>query len=342
MRQEHKLNSMNSHHSKFKTWPFVRLIALVSLWLLGSPASAANTKDCGPNQQRCVAVGTWEFKLGLGLGARTNPVINGDEIPLILIPQVSYYGKRFFFDTTDLGYTLVDRKNLMFNLLVTPGRDGLYFFRDGWRSFFLDGGLTIGSSGFSPVLNESDDNNHSPTIIEDAGEPGPQPVEAPELGPRQGIGQDAEPLKNLHRRHTAAMGGLEVSSQLGSLDWQLQLLSDVSGVHNGQELRLAISGAQDYGGHQLGLATGFSWKSAELLEYYYGVSADEASQALPAYKPDSGATPFVRLSWSKPLSRNWHWLGSLQYEHLSRAQRHSPLITDNEVVQIFVGGVYNF
>ncbi len=340
MRQERKIHAMNFYHLQSKNLPFIGRAALLCLSLIGSPVRAASTEDCGPNQQRCIAVGTWEFKLGLGLGARSNPVINGDEIPLILIPQVSYYGKRFFFDTTDLGYTLVDRKDLMLNLLVTPGREGLYFFRDGWRSFFLDGGLNVGGNSFAPVLDRPDDNSQSPPG--DGGELGPQPTENPDLGPNPGIGQEAEPFKNLHRRHTAAMAGLEVSSQLGALEWQLQLLTDVSGVHNGEELRLAISGAQNYGGHQLGLATGFSWKSADLLEYYYGVSADEASQALPAYTPSSGATPFVRLSWSKPLNRNWHWLGSLQYDHLSRAQRHSPLITNNQVVQIFVGGVYHF
>lgn len=339
-RQEQKTNTMNFHFLRSNAQSFVGVVALLSLWLIGSPAGAASTEDCGPEQQRCIAVDTWEFKLGLGLGGRTNPVIDGDDIPLVLIPQISYYGERFFFDTTDLGYTLVDRKDLMLNLLLTPGRDGLYFFRDGWRSFFLDGGLSVGGNSLAPVQDQP----------VDAGQPlpggvndglGPEPIEDPEVGPSRGLAQEGA-FERLHRRRTAAMAGLEASAQLGTLDWQLQLLTDVSGVHNGEELRLAVSGGQAYGEHQLGLATGFSWKSAELLEYYYGVGADEASAILPAYKPGSGATPFVRLSWSKALTRNWQWLGSLQYEHLSRAQRHSPIITDNQVVQIFVGGVYHF
>lgn len=329
---------MNFQSLKAEAKPLVRLTVLLSLWL----SSLATAEDCGPDQPRCVAVGSWEFKLGLGLGARTNPLVNGDEIPLILIPQISYYGKRFFFDTTDLGYTLIDRQDLMLNLLITPGRDGLYFFREGWRSFFLDGGLSVGGSGFSPMPESPRDNSQSPSPIGDADNPGPEPIENPELGPSRDGNPDDEPFKSLNRRHTAAMGGLEASSQLGALDWQLQLLTDLSGVHNGEEIRLAISHAKNYGGHQLGLATGLSWKSAELLEYYYGVSADEASQALPVYAPGSGTTPFLRLSWSKPINHNWRWLGSVQYEHLSKAQRHSPIITDNQVVQIFVGGVYHF
>lgn len=331
---------MNDRLPKSGAKPIFWLPALLSLCLFGIPAQAGSSEDCGPDQPRCIAVGTWEFKLGLGLGARTNPVINGDEIPLVLIPQISYYGKRFFFDTTDLGYTLIDHNELMVNLLLTPGRDGLYFFREGWRSFFLDGGLSLGGSSFSPVIDGSVDNGQPP-LTSDADDLGPEPVQDPELGPSRELAQDAS-FEKLHRRHLAAMAGLEASSQLGAVDWQLQVLSDVSGVHNGEELRLAFSGARGYGEHQLGLATGISWKSAELLEYYYGVSADEASETLPVYEPGSGASPFVRLSWSKPLNRKWHWLGSLQYEHLSRAQRHSPIITDNHVVQIFVGGVYHF
>jgi len=146
----------------------------------------------------------------------------------------------------------------------------------------------------------------------------------------------------LSKRRIAALGGLEASSQMGAFKWQLQALTDLSGTHNGEELRFAVSTGTQAKQHQLGLALGFSWKSAEVMEYYYGVTPGEASAERPAYSPGSGASPFVRLSWSRPINQAWQWLGSVQYEHLSDAMRHSPLVKDDQVVQVFFGGVYHF
>ncbi|MDQ2075732.1 MipA/OmpV family protein [Marinimicrobium sp. ABcell2] len=306
---------------------------LILTMALSFYTAGASAEPCGHGQSHCAAVGEWELSLGIGLGVRSNPLHNGDDIPLVLIPQISYYGQRFFIENLDIGYTLVDQPNLMLNVLVTPGGDGLYFFRRGWRNFVMDGGLSGRNSLAAPAS------------------PGPQEY----FGPMPVADQDErssetptplveEPLdpERTRRRRVAGMAGLEASAALGPVDWQLQLLTDVTGVHRGEELRFALSSSQYYGEHRFGVAGGFSWKSADLLEYYYGVRADEATERLPAYEPNSGVTPFVRLSWGKAVNRHWRWQGSLQYDYLSRSVRNSPLIEDSEVVQVFIGGVYHF
>ncbi len=318
---------------KLHTLPAV----LLALTLACLPA-VADQGDCTQSSERCVAAGTWEVSVALGAGLRTNPIEGADNVPLILIPQVTYYGQRFFFDNLDLGYTLVDRSNWMLNALITPSGDGLYFFDDDWGRFFLQGGLTTTGASFSPAPETpanppkltSEDASEGPLQDErDAGNPSPTNP-GPNLTPP------------LHDRHIAALAGLETSGDLGPLEWQLQALSDISGVHDGEEVRFALSTGTRRQTHHLGLSLGFSWKSAEVMEYYYGVTQGESSGRRPVYQPGSGTSPFVRLSWSHPVSERWRWLGSVQYEHLSEAVRNSPLIDQNKVMQIFVGGVYHF
>lgn len=310
------------------------------LWLCGA---AHAQKHCGPDDDRCIAQGTWEVQVAVGAGVRTNPLAESSDVPLVLIPQVSYYGKRFFLDNLDLGYTLVDRPKWMLNVLVTPSRDGLYFFRDDLGRFVLDGGVNmISDYGQGPQLDP--DSSDAPAIPDENGQyfrESPTPGDDPQQSPSEQPLMDENPTK-LHKRRVAAMAGLEASARLGGWDWQLQALTDVTGIHDGEELRFALSRGTQAREHQLGLALGFSWKSAEVMEYYYGVTEGEASSKWPAYRPGSGASPFVRLSWSRPASESWRWLGSIQYEHLSDAVRNSPLIDQNQVMQIFVGGVYHF
>ncbi len=315
------------------------LQTLPGLLLALTLASASQaTPSCTQNSDRCVATGTWEVKVALGAGLRTNPVAGADAVPLVLIPQLTYYGKRFFFDNLDLGYTLVDRSNWMVNALITPSGDGLYFFEDDWGRFFLQGGLNTLGASFSPPPEASDP---SPPLTEDNAVDGPQEDDRNAESPSPNAPESSQPPP-LRDRDIAALAGLEASGDLGRFEWQAQALSDLSGVHNGEELRFALSTGTQQRANQLGLSLGFNWKSAEVMEYYYGVTQGESSGQRPAYRPGSGISPFVRLSWSRPVSEKWRWLGSVQYEHLSEAVRNSPLIDQNKVMQIFVGGVYHF
>lgn len=312
----------------------------LALLVTAEPGSASERPThCQQNDPHCVATGTWEAKVALGAGARTNPIAGADNVPLVLIPQLTYYGKRFFFDTMDLGYTLVDEPRWMMNLLVTPSDDGLYFFDDDWGRFFLDGGLSSVGINFSPAPEKTDDLNESPAV----GDPddGPQQMPQEQESPAPSASKRA-PAPALRDRNIAALGGLEASGDMGRFQWQLQALSDVSGVHDGKEVRFAVSTGTEQHAHQLGVSLGFSWKSAEVMEYYYGVTQGESSQGRPVYRPGSGTSPFVRLSWSRPISAHWRWLGSLQFEQLSDAVRHSPLTDRNNVMQVFLGGVYHF
>src|SRR4051812_20805632 len=65
----------------------------------------------------------WQLSLALGAGVRTNPVMNNDNMPLIVIPKISYQGERFFIQNLDIGYSFFEDDDQQINLLLTPSYD---------------------------------------------------------------------------------------------------------------------------------------------------------------------------------------------------------------------------
>src|SRR3954470_11663654 len=49
---------------------------------------------------------SWRLGAAFGYGERTNPLIQSDDIPVIVDVDIAWFGKRWFFDNGDLGYTL--------------------------------------------------------------------------------------------------------------------------------------------------------------------------------------------------------------------------------------------
>src|SRR5690606_4309008 len=82
---------------------------------------------CRAGEADCIAVGEWQFSVGVGLGVRTNPLAEGSDLPILLLPEISYYGERFFWDTTNIGFTLLETRHHSVNLLATVGLDHMYF-----------------------------------------------------------------------------------------------------------------------------------------------------------------------------------------------------------------------
>jgi outer membrane protein len=121
------------------------IAALIPLML--STLAAAECREAGP---RCVPIGEWDIRLAVGAGMRTNPLVDGSDIPLLVIPQVSYYGERFFIDYLDIGVTLAEGPRYTVNAIVTPGGDGLYFFRSKLNRFVLDGNFSVVSPTTPP------------------------------------------------------------------------------------------------------------------------------------------------------------------------------------------------
>ena len=314
----------------------VLLLFAMCFCCLSVPVRSAQA-DCIASDENCREIGRWEFAIALGLGGRTNPLVDGDNQPILLVPQFSWYGKYFFVDNFEVGFTLHESRTQMVNLLVQPGFDHIYFDDIGLGNFTLGDDFGRGTLSIENVTDVHNlGNGMTPNSSEDLpGTDNPDFTEQPGSDVRQ-------ELDDLETRGIAFLGGVEYSYFTEHWQLQLQLLNDVSGVHDGSEVRL--SSAWDWlgGDNRFTLAAGVIWQSQELLDYYYGIDETEASNEIFVFEADEGISSFVKFSWQKKLNRKWSLLSTLQLRKLDSSLTRSPLVEESKVATVFIGGSYHF
>lgn len=298
-----------------------RLHALIAA--LVSALVAGSALACNPATEDCVEIGTWKLSLGIGAGVRTNPVEDSPDIPLVLVPEVNYNGERFFIDNLDFGAILWESDSQQLNLLATPSYDQVYFHRWSPSNFFIN------ANSFATAAKQGSEEENIPVV--DAGNR--TELVAPGF-------QDTQERKQ-RDRHTAGMGGLEYFLYTPLVDLQLVYLSDFTAVHYGEEARISLAKYWASGRHQVSTSLGAIWQSSEIINYYYGVTPPEADARGP-YATDAAWTPLVSVDWNYQLTERWDLRFLANYRQLPDEIAASPLINDNKVITVFIGGVYHF
>lgn len=274
--------------------------------LLATTATFA-AEECTAPTNECVAVGSWSLSVALGAGVRTNPLVHGQDIPLVLVPQFSYYGKRFFIDNLDPGVTLFDGESNTLSLIASPGYDRVFFYRSDLQNFFV----------FSPMSFAG----NSPST----GKPNPNLQELP---------ANSQPLPQPARKVTY-LAGPEWTFKHGRLTGQLDFLHEITGHTHGEELRAALG--MPIGsllGGTLNTRFGVTWKSAATVNYYYGYPG--------LYQAGWALNPFAKLGYSRPLSRRWRLDAFVHLERLGNAISDSPVVDRHYVTTAFIGATYSF
>jgi outer membrane protein len=273
----------------------LRILALLMGIAFCIPSGALAQAKCTAASPECVAVGEWDFSVALGAGVRTNPIDGRSDIPLIVIPQLSYYGKRFFLDNLEPGFTLHEGNAHTLNVIAAPGYDRVFFSRNDLQNVFVNG-----------------------------------PLSGSNLGVVTG---DEVPIEYRgHRRRTTYLVGPEWLFSFDRFTGQLSALQEVTGRHDGYEIRGALSAALLQTENSLVANAGFTWKSAETVRYYYGVQG--------LYRPAAALNPFVKVGYSRPVSERWTLNAFVHYEYLSDEITDSPIVSNHSVVTAFVG--FNF
>lgn len=104
-------------------------------------------------------------------------------------------------------------------------------------------------------------------------------------------------------------------------------LHDLLDRNNGTTLSLGYEYPIALGrGARLTPGMGLEWESANLTNYYYGVSTAEALPNRPAYSPGPALDPSVHLDLAMPLSPHWRLGAGVSYTRFGSSIRESPLI----------------
>jgi outer membrane protein len=268
----------------------MRWLLLLAIGALPAPVRAdLLSNSCRAASADCVAVGHWDVSVSLGAGVRTNPVVGRNDIPLFVIPHVSYYGKRFFLDNLDVGFTLLERPTSTLNLFASPGYDRVFF------------------------------SLHDPQNV---------------FGSLSGTGTNSAPPPVPRSVGFTYLAGLEWIATYRALDVQLDLLHDITGHSDGTEVRAALGLPLWHSMSTTSANVGFTWKSAAIVNYYYGVPG--------FYQAGSALNPFMKLAFERPLSPRWKLKAFAHVERLADSIAASPIVSQRYVATVFAGTAYTF
>jgi outer membrane protein len=268
-------------------------LALLAIGAAADPQPAAAQTPCTAPSADCIAVGDLLVSVSFGYGTRTNPVAGRDDIPLFVIPYLSYYGKRFFLESLEPGVTLYESDAHTFNLIATPGFDRVFFSRNDPQN------VVVPFATDAPAFGEQSVQDQTFTV---------------------------------GHRHTTYLAGPEWLFRHREFIGQLSALYEFTGRHKGYEVRAAVSRPLIQSEQSLVINAGLTWKSSATVDYFYGVQ--------DLYRAGAALNPFVKLSYSLPLSERWTLTAFVHYEYLDDTIADSPIVTDREVVTAFAG--FNF
>ena len=75
----------------------------------------------------------WRLGVAMGYGERSNPLLNSEDIPIVVDLEIAYFGKRFFFDNGDLGLTFADNERVTASVMARVRSDRVFFGRTNTR-----------------------------------------------------------------------------------------------------------------------------------------------------------------------------------------------------------------
>lgn len=146
---------------------------------------------------------------------------------------------------------------------------------------------------------------------------------------------------NLEERKTEFEAGIGMSAitPVGLLTAQWS--SDVSGHSKGQLANVTLFIPYYKNNFLLMPSIGANWRSGAMSNYYYGgVSAPEASFAIPAYDTGSTLSYNLMLTTGYRLNERWAIGASVYYEHLDGSIADSPIVQSGDELTYFFGTAY--
>ncbi|MCI2285787.1 MipA/OmpV family protein [Colwellia sp. MSW7] len=124
--------------------------------------SQAYATDCQKESEHCAEIGKWNFSVSLGAGMVSNPLHGGNNIPLVVIPTISYYGENIFFENNTLGYSFFENDHFIISAIGKLNYEKSYFSRRHPENILVDSST---SNTVISTPDTDDQNTNAPNEI---------------------------------------------------------------------------------------------------------------------------------------------------------------------------------
>lgn len=289
------------------------LYAVTFILIIGvhSSATAETDQPCLASGD-CITAGEWDISVAIGFGQKTNPLQDYNDIPLYILPSVAYYGEQWFFDNGNLGYSLQEAEKYSINLVTSYSDDRAFFYNWDPSNLFFN-------------RNSADNVN----------------ISSMRFASLSGV-NEPKTFNNLESRSFTFFGGLEVFyyARLGFL--KLAYAHDMFNVHNGDTAHISWNYDLAIDQWVFDIALRADWKSAKVIQYYYGVRQSENSYWSQQYTASSGWNTGMELTTRYIINEQWNILMAYRYAALSDEITDSPLVNEDNSQSYFVGATYRF
>ena len=157
--------------------------------------------------------------------------------------------------------------------------------------------------------------------------------------------EDNKALVGIRERDTTWNAGLYLIGNLGAGQIRLKAVQEVSSEHDGQVVDLSYSHNFSVGDRlNITPRIGVEWASSEWVNYFFGVSAEEAEVApyISAYNTGSAYSTFAEIDTRYEFSKHWDAELGVSVFAYGKNIKYSPLIQDATTVYLRAGVNYNF
>ncbi len=248
----------------------------------------------------------WTFSIFAGQGQIENPVVNLKDIDTNVFPSISYYGERFFWEGTTLGYSLLESDDVIVDLVGLLNEDGLF------HHFEEQEDLTvIDALGFNPSRF---------------------PIDG---------GEVFKPVE----RDISYLGGISVSVFNDYFETRLGYFHDLTAVHHGYEIHFSLGRGIETKWFNIYFEAGKVIKSDDLVRYYYQFQDKELAflgGIKDFYTGGQSHNHYYKVELDVPLTDYLSLTGFFKHTHLGNNISKSLLVEDNNYQTSFIGVRYSF
>jgi outer membrane protein len=117
----------------------------------------------------------------------------------------------------------------------------------------------------------------------------------------------------------------------------VKVLTDAASRHDGQDAEISVSKLFRSEYFRFTPSVGARYQSSRMVDYYYGVEANEVRAGRPEYEPGQAMNYFGKVLFSFGVSRNWIVVTMASVEFLGSDIKKSPIVDEDHLLTGVVG-----